>query len=250
MAAPMLAPQHKSLIPAPMAFKLFLNVVAYFKAHGLPEIYTRKAVPKIIPDNLRYRTRLSLRSLNLITDDRRVLKSFHELVKAWDTPHWLGVMQALIRNAYPFMADQDLTAMSAAKLHTMFVAHVGKDSTILSKSEMFFLNLAAAAGLELSDSLQRRVETSAARSTTDTAPAAPKKTAAKVKAAAPVTKPAPDASRKAAYLIDTNVLAELLGKLPPFDQAWSEEMKAKWLDSYGQLTTTLTKNSTVDKEFK
>jgi hypothetical protein len=249
MAAPMLAPQQKNLIPAPMAFKLFQSLLAYFKAHGLPEVYTSKAVPKIIPANLRYRTRLSLRSLKLITDDRRVLKSFHELVKAWDTPHWLGALQGLIRNAYPFMTDQDLTAMSAAKLHTVFVAHVGKDSTILSKSEMFFLNLAASAGMVLSDSLQKRVQASEARSTTDTAAAAPKKTAAKVKTAAPVMKPAPDASRKVAYL-DTNVLTQLLGKLPPFDQAWSEEMKAKWLDSYGQLTTTLTKNSTVDKEIK
>jgi hypothetical protein len=173
----MLARQQAKSIPAPMAFTLFRSVVANFKKVGLPDVYGGKTVPAFIPANLRYRARLSLRSLKLIADDGQVLKSFHELVKAWDTPHWLGALQGLIRNAYPFMADQDLTAMTAAKLHTVFVAHVGKDSTILSKSEMFFLNLAASAGMVLSDSLQKRVEASEARSTTDTA--APKKIVAK-----------------------------------------------------------------------
>jgi len=174
----MLARQQDNSIPAPMAFTLFRSVVAHFKRVGLPDVYGGKSVPSFIPANLRYRTRLSLRSLKLIADDGRVLKSFQEVVAAWNTPHWLGALQGLMRHAYPFMADENLTAMNAAKLHAAFVAHVGKESTILSKSEMFFLNLAASAGMVLSDSLLKRVEASEARSTTDPA-ATPKKVAAK-----------------------------------------------------------------------
>jgi hypothetical protein len=265
MGTPMLSRPQDTLIPAPITFKLWQTVIAHFKAVGLPDMIGRKSLVGLVPANLRYRTRLSLRALKLITDDGRVLRPFQQLVTTWNTPFWQPTLKNLAREAYPYLADIDLRALDSAKLRKAFVLHVGRDSAILAKSEMFFLNLASAAGLELSDALQKRVTASEAK-TTDK----PKDAVQPMKTASPTAKtlrsfkkgeapkgkgatPAKQTSRRVVY-VDTNAVitaaTQLLGRLPPFDPAWPEEAKIRWLESYSQLTTTLTKNSIVDDEIK
>jgi hypothetical protein len=240
-----------------MTFKLWLAVIAHFKAVGLPDVIGRKSLIGIVPTNLRYRTRLSLRALKLITDDGRVLRPFQQLVSAWGTPVWQAALKNLVRDAYPYLADVALIGLDSAKLRKAFVLHVGRDSAILAKSEMFFLNLASATGLELSDALQKRVTSSEAKTTSKPGDAVqPMKTASTMaktlrsfkKNDAPKGKgaiTAKQASRKVA--VDANVLVatQLLDKLPPFNSAWPPEAQAKWLESYARLTTTLTKDSSI-----
>lgn len=146
-----------------MTFKLWLAVIAHFKAVGLPEVISGKSLAGVVPRNLRYRTRLSLRSLKLITDDGRVLNPFRQLVKTWDSPVRQDALKGLARDAYPYLHGIALSALNSDQLRKAFVFHVGRDTPILAKSEMFFLNLANAAGLELSEELQKRVASSEAR---------------------------------------------------------------------------------------
>jgi hypothetical protein len=181
----------------------FLSGVDYFKDRGgPPDIVFRSSFPNISP-RMRSRLTAALRGLKLIDREGKTQPSFRSLVEARNTGQWPIQLRILITNAFPYTAPLDLVHTDNDQLHKAFVAYTKRDTRNLAKAEVFFLNLARASGLKLSDSLQKRVFASEARTTAHHAGPKPEANMTPPKKPTATTKVAPGSRKDAAVKTNT-----------------------------------------------
>jgi len=139
------------------------GVIEYFKERGgkLPDFFVNETLKGITPE-LRGRVLTSLRALKLLDGAGRTQSFFQTLVDARGTGQWQVQLRVLMNTAYPYLTYVNLSQADSAALRAAFVAYTKKDTENLSKAEVFYLNLARAAGVRLSDGLQKRVTVSEA----------------------------------------------------------------------------------------
>ena len=138
------------------------GVIDYFKESGhVPPFLVQESLPSVTPE-LRSRVLTGLRALKLLDGAGRTAPFFRTLVEARGTGQWQVQLRVLMSNAYPYLTYLNLSQASSTDLRAAFVGHLKKDTDNLGKAEVFYLNLAQAAGVRLSDTLQRRVTASMA----------------------------------------------------------------------------------------
>jgi hypothetical protein len=141
------------------------GVIDYFKGvGGPPDIIARHDLRRVTP-KMRGKVVSALRALKLIDLAGRTQPLFRTLVEARGTGQWPVQLRVLINNAYPYLSAVDLLKTDSAQLHAAFVAHFKRDAKSFAKAEVFFLNLAVAASLKLSEPLRKRVIASEAMAT-------------------------------------------------------------------------------------
>lgn len=152
-------PQQDISLPAICAWNLFLGgIVDYFKDRPIPDVLERAVLSHISPD-MQSRVLTSLRALNLIEHNGRVRDDLKRLISARNTGQWENQLNILLQTRYPYIPVHTLPQATSETLHAAFKSHIKRETTNLSKAEAFYLNLARAAGVRLSDALQKRVST-------------------------------------------------------------------------------------------
>jgi hypothetical protein len=139
------------------------GVIDHFKERGgqVPPFFVNDTLKGVTPE-LRGRVLASLRALKLTDSVCRTQPFFQTLVDARGTGQWQAQLRVLMNTAYPYLSFLNLSQADSAALRAAFVAYTKKDTENLGKAEVFFLNLARAAGVRLSDALQKRVTASEA----------------------------------------------------------------------------------------
>jgi len=155
----MLARQPVNPLPPICAWNLFQSgIVDHFKDGALPDILTRDSLKHISPD-MQSRIMTSLRALRLIDDRGQVQSDLKKLIASRNTGQWQNDLRVLMQTRYPYVAPAGLSRATSGELHAAFKKYVGRETGNLSKAEAFFLNLARASGVQLSDALKKRVAT-------------------------------------------------------------------------------------------
>ncbi len=146
-------------LPPIMAWNTFLPMLDLFKDYGVPDTVTHQTLSSVTPE-LRSRILTGLRALKLIDQDGRTQAALRTLVSARGTGQWQVQLRVLMNIAYPYLAALNLAEAESADVSKAFARHIKRETANLSKCEAFYLNLARSAGVNLSDSLKKRVATS------------------------------------------------------------------------------------------
>lgn len=151
-------------LPPICAWNTFVGAVTYFKDNGIPDFVTNKTLPTVSPD-VRSRMLTSLRALGLIDEHGRVQERFRRLISERYSGQWEVTLRVLMNSAYPYLSGVDLRQTDSNQLRAAFLHHIGRNTDNLSKCEAFYINMAAAAGVQLSGALQKRVQTAGTMAT-------------------------------------------------------------------------------------
>jgi hypothetical protein len=225
--------------PAYSPWQTFDRALAFLK--GPPAPITVERLGQAFHHDVASRLMSSLRTLHLVDDNGYPTKELSTLVSSRQTPLYEANLQALVRKNYAFLDGVKLEKADAAAVYAAFCNHTGLDDTTLRKSMSFFVNLAHAAGMPLSPSLQKRVKMSDASAALKARQKAADKTnrssgAASTRRRRPTKRAAPPRSAKPAADAKARAVAQLLDKLPPFNPEWAADVQAQWLKTYDRLT--------------
>ncbi len=210
-------PQQETALPAICAWNLFLSgIIDHFKDRAIPDVLTRVALSHV-SDDMQSRLLTSLRALRLIEESGRVRDDLKKLIASRNSGQWQVQLNLLLQTRYPYIPIHVLPQMDSAALHAAFKGHVKRETANLSKAEAFYLNLARASGVLLSDALQKRVATADTMATVraarkDIAATARKDTAVKTEA----TKPAISKQERVEKIMD--ILRMFSGEGLPAEQ--------------------------------
>jgi hypothetical protein len=197
-------------LPPICAWNTFIGVIDFFKASRIPNFVTHEALPTVAED-VRSRVITSLRALRLVGSNGETQDAFRKLVASRGTSQWETDLRFLMANQYQYIQTRTLTEGDSAALRKAFLAYLGRETDNLSKCEAFFLNLARASGIKLSDALQKRVATSDSMATVraarkDSSSTRPNQAARggakKDNAVKPTTKPAMTERERADKIMD------------------------------------------------
>jgi len=218
--------------PPYIAYKTWLTFLEDLKTHGIPDQIDR-SVLKRFAWGIGGQLLVGIRALGLITADNKPTQRLADLVAALDTDQFKHVLERMLRESYPYVFKLDLTTATPTMFADAFKNNVGaKGEDVLAKCRRFFLQAAAAAGIEVGKRLVARGSGAAA------AGGVKKKRAPRPKddkAADTSTGTGSDANAGGAGGKTPSYMEALLAKFPPFDPIWPDDIKAKWFDGFDQF---------------
>jgi hypothetical protein len=229
--------------PAYSPWHSFARALPFLKSAPVP--FTVEVLSRAFNRDVASRLLSSLRTLQLIDEAGNPTPDLRTLVGSLETPLYQPNLQSLIRKNYPFLHGIKLESAEADDIYKAFCRYTGLDDTTLEKSMSFFVNLAHAAGVPLSPSLQVRVKMSnssaelkARRKATGQPNRSSRASTRLQRFRGRRPPPAPRIKPKPAPAAKPSAIAQLLEKLPPlppFNPEWSAEVQAQWFENYRQL---------------
>jgi hypothetical protein len=151
------------------------------------------------------------------------LKAF---VDAHETDQFPALLLDVLKEVYPYVFALDLSTATPTMFADAFKASGAKGDDALRKCRTFFTHAAKQAGVVFGPRL--------ANGSVPRSPSAPRRKAKAAKAkddAGTGTPPPPPPPAGP----DNSILGQLLGKFPPFDPTWPDEIKTKWFAGFEQF---------------
>jgi hypothetical protein len=177
---------------------------------------------------INYGTRMALvrtlKSLNLINDDGIPTNRLNQFVQA-DAATRKPILAQLLKDAFPYLWDGsfNLEEATSEQIAERIRIQGAVSGATLRKAKGFLVGGALAAGLTLSPQRSRR-----AASSTNGPIRRPKHAPrARGTGNGPLSPPSLSAS--------DDPIGHLMNKFPTFDPAWSDDLKTKWFEGFGDL---------------
>lgn len=214
--------------PPYISFRTWMTLMEDLYTHGLPPQIDRSVLSRFA-GGTGSQIIMALKSLGL-TDRKNVPNErFANLVNVFGEPEqkaFKAELRQILKDAYPFLADMDLTTATPAMFAEAFKV-TGAKEDVLRKCRTFYLHAAQFSGVEIGPRLQQGKFTRASGSG-PTRKRGVNKTRANKKPPPPEDRENPPPSK-------TTIATQLLEKFPEFDPSWPDEIKAKWFEGYERL---------------
>ena len=145
----------KSMVPAYVAFKTFVNFVDGFSGDGgLPDHIDKSLMPTM-SGGLQNHLVASLKFLNLIFDDGKTSAEFRQLVNARGTDKWRECLRELIDLDYDGIVDsKSISKLTPKKLQDSFRA-AGATGSTNTRAIRFYLSAMKECGVDVPKHLEK-----------------------------------------------------------------------------------------------
>lgn len=130
------------------SFKTFLTFLQDLKDHSVPNQIDR-SVLKRFSGSVGTQLQSALKFLQLTSADGTVLPQLQQIVSLYGTESWPNGLKLLIEGAYEPIVSQDLKGMTPQQFHDAFRTEYGAKDAVLRKCEVFFLQAAKAADIQI-----------------------------------------------------------------------------------------------------
>lgn len=220
----------KKLAPPYVPYRTFENVIQRLSATGIPTRIDRSFLSSF-SGSTQAQIFTTLRYFAFIDEHGNPTPMLEKFVKSKE-PEKQGIMKEILTASYPFIFKQgiDLSKITSDHIGKLF-EEAGARGDTTRKSIKFFMMAAEAAGIKSSPYLKKlRIR-------------GPRKTGNKGKRTEEGKSPAqPKIDEEPPSLPANKTLQDLLlSKFPTLDPSWSDEVKAKWFDSFNKLMAELKK---------
>jgi len=190
--------------PPTIPFRFFRIAIGDFKAAGaLPDRIDRSTWPNKRAVGTSEQIVSAFQFLDLVDDNARPSDRLSELVACFGTPDWPLKVRAMLEHAYDELIKLGLDRSTSKSAMDLLKAHYGLDPQRARTATAFYVHASRDADAPLSPFI----------------------------AAAPKLQ----ASRKATARSPSQ--SDLLERLPPYDETWSEDLKIAWLSAFKELAS-------------
>jgi hypothetical protein len=229
--------------PPYASYRSFERFIAVIKSRPLPERVDQSLMP-----DLNHGTWVALvgtlKSLDLVNDDGSPTNRLKQFVQA-DPAKQKSILASMLKDAFPYLwnGSFDLEQATSEQLAERIRNRGAVSGATLQKAVRFLVRAASDAGLTLSPLLFKRAGARA------NGPIRRPKRAPKARARNDDRQLSPLGTRASA-----DPIVHLMNKFPTFDPAWSNELKTKWFEGFGdlmrQVTPTHPRKGSVDNTEK
>jgi hypothetical protein len=219
----------KKAVPPYVPYRTFDNVIQKLSTTGIPTRIDRSFLSSF-SGSAQAQIFLALRYLSLIDEDGNPATFLEKFIKSPGAEKQ-GILKEILTTSYPFIFRKgvDLTKITSDHLRELFEG-AGATGDTTRKSMKFFMMAAKSAGITLSPHLKKL----RMRST--------RKGVGKKKVEEPEDHRRSESETELPASPSNKTLQDLLlSKFPTLDPSWSDEVKAKWFDSFNQLMAELKK---------
>jgi Family of unknown function (DUF5343) len=218
--------------PPYIAFQSLKTLCGLLKEHGVPSRIDRTVLGNF-SGGVGGQVLTALKFMRLTDGDGHPTDKLRALVSAYGTDLWPDTLASIIGDAYKPIFELNLESVSPGQFNEKFrTTYPGKDDT-LRKCQGFFINALRESAIPVGAYLMKNKKPRSGP-TKRRAKVNGQKTDAEQKqqpGVTPLTPPPGDQDRKH----PKSVVNQLLDKFPPFDPAWTDDLKAKWFDGYQRL---------------
>jgi hypothetical protein len=222
--------REKKLAPPYVPYRTFDTVIQRLGGTGIPTRIDRSFLSSFSGSS-QAQIFTALRYLAFIDEHGNPSPMLEKLVKSKE-PEKQGILKEILTTSYPFLFKQDIDLSKITADHIKeFFEGAGTTGETTRKSIKFFMMIAKEAGIKLSPHLKKlRLR-------------GPRKSGDKSKKTeeAKSTDQQQDEGESPSLPPNKTLQDLLLSKFPTLDPSWSDEVKAKWFDSFNQLMTELKK---------
>lgn len=225
MAEEKTAKQSALAVPPYLSFKTFSSFIQGLKV-GIPTRIDR-SVLNTMSGAVQGHLMSALRYLGLVSAHAVTTEKLASLVNS-EGPERERVLSGILKEGYPFLFAEptfDLQRATTGQLEEAF-RKVGASGETIRKCVAFFLAAAKAAGITVSPYIKTsgitRAPSNRSRKTTSLNNSVD-------------LSPQPDGFLASTVPPPASWAQMLLAKFPSFDPAWSDDVKAKWFESFERL---------------
>lgn len=140
--------------PPYVSFRTFLTVLEDFKTIGLPPRIDRSVLTRF-SGGVGSQLIMALKSLGLTDDEGVPTSRLPPLVAAHGTLEFPEQLRSVLNDAYPYLADLDLTTATPSMFADTFKNAIGAKEDVLRKCRTFYLHAAKEAGIEMGARLEK-----------------------------------------------------------------------------------------------
>ena len=133
---------------------LFSRALSAFKEHDIPERLTTRTLYPLLGDEAS-RIVSGFSAMGWIDDRDMATAPLRQLVSAFGESSWQATLKDIVPKTYSFVPG-NWANLTPEELHSAFLAHSGREVSVISSAETFFLVLAHQAGFALTEKLYRR----------------------------------------------------------------------------------------------
>lgn len=137
--------------PPYVAFKTFGTLIEDLNEHGIPSVIDRSVLRRF-SGGVGSQLISALKALRLIDESNRPTPQLPLLVQAHGTDGYKDAVATVLRDAYPYLANLDLTTATPTQFADAFRV-TGAKEDVLRKSRTFYLHAAQFAGVPIGSRL-------------------------------------------------------------------------------------------------
>lgn len=144
----------KMRTPPYIGYSTFKTLLSELKTNGLPPQIDRSVLTRFA-GGMQGQILHALRSLGLIDDAKKPTPKLAQLVHAFETPEYAGVLRPIIEETYPYAIYLDLMTATPSMFAEAFKNAIDAKEDVLRKCRTFFLHAAREIGIAVGPRIEK-----------------------------------------------------------------------------------------------